>query len=163
MKKGFTLIELLVVIAIIAILATVVFVALNPAQRFQDTRNSRRSSDVTTILTAIHECIVDDNGNMDSTCGLTGDTFLSVEICGDTVDGCLDGLGDPFPASGACAGATEVGDFTALAGTYLGSLPIDPGGASDVVNTGYMVTATNGIITVEACHAEDGETIQVMR
>ena len=41
-KKGFTLIEILVVIAIIAILAVVVFVALNPAQRIKDSKNSRR-------------------------------------------------------------------------------------------------------------------------
>ena len=62
MKKGFTLIELLVVISIIAILATVVFVALNPGKRFLDTRNSRRWNDVHNILTAVHECIVDDGG-----------------------------------------------------------------------------------------------------
>ena len=50
-KSGFTLIELLVVIAIIATLATVVFVALNPVQRFSDARNSRRWNDVNTMLT----------------------------------------------------------------------------------------------------------------
>src|SRR3989338_7101975 len=64
LQKGFTLIELLVVIAIIAILAVLVFVALNPAARFQDARNSRRVNDVNNYLTAIHECIVDNSGSL---------------------------------------------------------------------------------------------------
>ncbi len=53
MKKGFTLIELLIVIAIIAVLAAVVFVALNPLQRFKETRNVQRWSDVDAIAGAI--------------------------------------------------------------------------------------------------------------
>ncbi|GAG40306.1 unnamed protein product, partial [marine sediment metagenome] len=52
MRKAFTLIELLVVIAIIAILAAVVFVALNPVKRFEDARNTTRSSAVNELLTA---------------------------------------------------------------------------------------------------------------
>ena len=44
--KGFTLIELLVVIAIIATLAVLVYVALDPVRRFQESRNSRRWTDV---------------------------------------------------------------------------------------------------------------------
>src|SRR5690242_10937254 len=68
-NKGFTLIELLVVIAIIAALATVVFVALNPAQRLKDTRDARRTSDVNSILTAIHQSIVDNKGTLPA--GLT--------------------------------------------------------------------------------------------
>lgn len=64
-NKGFTLIELLVVIAIIAILSAVVFVALDPATRFADARNSRRWSDVNTLLTAVHKCVVDNGGDLD--------------------------------------------------------------------------------------------------
>src|ERR1700687_4340205 len=57
--SGFTLIELLIVIIIIAALAVVVFVALNPVKRLQDARNARRATDVQSILTAIHEYIID--------------------------------------------------------------------------------------------------------
>src|SRR5579859_6775624 len=60
--KGFTLIELLVVITIIATLAVVVFVALNPGARLSAARDARRTSDVDSILTAIHESIVDNKG-----------------------------------------------------------------------------------------------------
>src|SRR3990167_4508532 len=61
-SKGFTLIELLVVIAIIATLAVVVFVALDPARRFREARDSTRWTDVNSILTAFHSYIVDNNG-----------------------------------------------------------------------------------------------------
>ena len=47
-KQGFTLIELLIVIAIIAILAGVVFVSLNPSQRFKDARDATRWKAVAT-------------------------------------------------------------------------------------------------------------------
>src|SRR5260221_8328195 len=62
LQKGFTLIELLIVIVIITALAVTVFVALNPVKRTQDAREARRTSDVETILTAIHEYIVDNKG-----------------------------------------------------------------------------------------------------
>ena len=48
-RKGFTLIELLIVIAIIAILAASLFVALNPAKRFQDARDAKRNQDVESV------------------------------------------------------------------------------------------------------------------
>src|SRR6266699_3777710 len=63
-QKGFTLIELLIVIVIITALAVTVFVALNPVKRVKDAHDSRRASDAETILTAIHEYIVDNNGNL---------------------------------------------------------------------------------------------------
>lgn len=56
--KAFTLIELLVVITIISIFGALVFVALDPAERFADARDSRRWSDVNSLLTAVHDCIV---------------------------------------------------------------------------------------------------------
>lgn len=60
--EGFTLIELLLVIAIIGILVVTVFVALNPVKRFQEARDARRSTDVETLLTAIHLYISDNAG-----------------------------------------------------------------------------------------------------
>lgn len=49
LRRGFTLIELIVVIAIITILVAVVFVALRPADRITDARNTRRGQDVAAI------------------------------------------------------------------------------------------------------------------
>lgn len=134
--KGFTLIELLVVIAIIAILAVVVFVALDPATRFADARNSRRWNDVNNLLTAVHECIVDNDGSL-TTCGIT-----------DTLSHTL-GTGDL--------------DLSTQLAPYLKSMPQDPstGGAAD---TGYSLQAdANNIVTITSDDAENAETIQVSR
>ena len=84
-RTAFTLIELLVVIAIIAILSTTVFVALNPVERFQDARDSRRWSDVNSILSAIHNCIVDNDGSL-SACGLA--TGMAQTQLGSAAGGC---------------------------------------------------------------------------
>lgn len=60
--RGFTLVELLVVIAIIAILFAVILVAINPAQRFKDSRNARRLSDVQSIAGAATTYTADKRG-----------------------------------------------------------------------------------------------------
>ena len=65
-QTGFTLIELLLVITIISLLAVTVFVALNPAQRLKDTKDARRTTDVQTILSAIHQSIIDNKGSLPS-------------------------------------------------------------------------------------------------
>ena len=66
-KIGFTLIELLIVIAVIAVLSSLVFVALNPLARFQDSRNAKRWSDVNAILSAIKLHQIDHGGLYDET------------------------------------------------------------------------------------------------
>lgn len=52
-KKGFTLIELLIVIAILGILAAAVLVAVNPAKRTRQARDSARKSDIGQLATAL--------------------------------------------------------------------------------------------------------------
>lgn len=137
-KKGFTLIEILVVIAIIAVLATVVFVALDPVTRFADARNSRRWNDVNSILTAIHEYIVDNDGALPT--GLTtGQAATELGSCGS-----CDNLSTPLAP-------------------YLKSIPEDPDDGNST-NTGYTVEVdANNIITVAASNAENSETIEVSR
>ncbi|OIP73566.1 MAG: hypothetical protein AUK08_03270 [Candidatus Pacebacteria bacterium CG2_30_36_39] len=137
-KKGFTLIELLIVIAIIAILAVLVFVSLDPVQRFADARNSRRWSDVNNVLTAVHEYIVDNDGALPS--GLTaGMSSTEVGSCGTCVN-----LSGPLAP-------------------YLKSMPLDPQGGS-AANTGYSVDVdSNNMVTVYSTAAENAATIQVSR
>ena len=146
-RKGFTLIEILIVIAILVIMATVVVVALNPTKRFQDARNSRRSSDVQSILTAIHQSIVDNNGTMPA----------GISTTEQQLGTCASGGATPCTvASAACLNMA-----TTLA-TYLKSIPVDPNGTA--ASTQYSVIMdANNLVTVKACGAEGGKTIQISR
>lgn len=150
MKKGFTLIELLVVIAIIAVLATVVFVALNPTKRFTDARNSRRFSDVETILTAVHEYAVDNGGALPTGINATEKQLGTCLTGGSTL------------CTGATTACLDLSGGTLL-GKYLKTIPIDPNQTTGTTTTGYSVVSdTNGIVTVKACSAE-GVTISASR
>jgi prepilin-type N-terminal cleavage/methylation domain-containing protein len=147
-RQGFTLIELLLVVAIISVLATVVFVSLNPVQRFAEARNARRVSDVNSILTAIHEYIVDNTGSLPSgittsakqlgTCASGGAT-----VCGGAADACL--------------------DLSTTLAKYLKSIPRDPNGGTAATTKYSVVADTNGIVTVKACGAELSSVVEVSR
>lgn len=139
-RGGFTLIELLVVIGIIAILAVIVLVAVNPARQFAQARNAQRTSDVTTVLNAIHQQAVDNNGTINAAITATCPVTQAV-------------------LSGAGVGA----NLSALAPTYVSSLPIDPTSASGT-DTGYDVCAdASSRITVSAPDAELSVAISVTR
>jgi prepilin-type N-terminal cleavage/methylation domain-containing protein len=148
-KLGFTLIELLVVIGIIAALTTVVFVALNPAKRFQDARNARRTTDVDTILSAIHQYIVDTGGSMPAGIGASGSQIGTCSSGGATL------------CPGAAAACVDIG-ATLASNKYLKTNPIDPQGGS-AATTGYSVSKDiNNLFTVTACLGE-GTTISISR
>ena len=137
-QAGFTLIELLVVVGIIALLGTVVIVALNPVRRFADARNSRRWGDVNSLLTAVHEYIVDNDGALP--------TGLATSQASTELGTCVtcDNLSTPLAP-------------------YLRSMPTDPDGGT-AANTGYFVEVNaNNIVTVSAANAENSETVEVSR
>jgi prepilin-type N-terminal cleavage/methylation domain-containing protein len=146
-NKGFTLIELLIVIAIIAILGTLVFVALDPVKRFADARNARRWNDVNSLLTAVHEYIVDNGGVLP-----TGVTTTEKQ------------LGTCASGGGAdCSGAADLClNLSSLLAKYLKSIPVDPGGGSAATTKYSVVSDSNNIITIRSCAAESS-TIQVSR
>lgn len=128
LNKGFTLIEILVVIGIIAILAAIVIVAINPARQFAQARNTQRESDVSTILNAIGQNMVDNKGVFGGG-DCAGVTIPNKEPMDETV------------ADGYYIGITATADVNleCLAPTYIASaIPFDPdGGGED--NTQYTV------------------------
>lgn len=148
-KTGFTLIELLVVIGIIAALTTVVFVALDPAKRFKDARNARRTTDSDTLLAAVHQYIVDTGGSMPVGIGASITQIGSCPSGGATL------------CPGAAAACVDLAS-TLGSNKYIKTNPVDPQNGS-AATTGYSITKdANNLFTVNACLGE-GTTISVSR
>lgn len=145
--KGFTLLEILLVVAAIGILAGIVILALNPGKQLADTRNSQRSVDVNTILNAVYQYSLDNDGSIPAGIGIAG-TATPEPIC----------------ATGGTCGTTHT-DLSVLTtnGEYLVSIPNDPSSAT-VDSSGYtIIQDANGRVTVAAPSAEEGATISVTR
>lgn len=155
-SSGFTLIELLIVITIIAALAVTVFVALNPAQRLSDARDARRTSDVDSILTAIHATIVDNKGSYPTNMQAVPVGEIKQLGTGNTAILC------PALALGGNCTTTAIcmdlmADLAIDLIPYLKNMPIDPLGGTTYtsVKTGYTVVRdANGLVTVTACGTE---------
>src|SRR4030067_2163622 len=119
-QKGFTLVELLVVIGILATLLAITLIAINPPRQFSQANDTKRASDVNTILNAIHQYAADNQGALPV--GITG-TVQNISDAGANI--CTD-----------------------LITRYIAALPQDPslGGnnitdcaAGSGYNTGYQV------------------------
>jgi prepilin-type N-terminal cleavage/methylation domain-containing protein len=165
-QEGFTLIELLIVIAIIAVLAGVVFVALNPLKRFQDARDSRRSADVESILSAIKVQQVDNGGAFLTPVNNLASTTAFYMI-GDGTSGCdTNCTAFTVASTGACVNLNGVTSTSSLVlGGYMGSIPVSPNGVKTwtASTTGYVLRkASNGIVTIGACENE-GDTTPVIQ
>ncbi len=146
-KKAFTLVELIIVIAIVAILAGAIFVAIDPARRLHETRNARRSSDVSTVLDAVKKFQSDNEGtHYDEIANSNEDTYYAIGTDGN---GC----------SGTCAAVTvddECIDFLDMGGNYLAIVPYDPKDGNEGNTLYYFYRSSQGGFTVGAC-APEGE------
>jgi len=159
LNRGFTLIELLLVITIIAALAVVVFVALNPAQRLKDARDARRTTDVDTILTAIHAAIVDNKGTLPTNLSASGTTEKQL---GTATSGCTIATGGCTVAATAdCMDLSPTG--AAGIGKYLKTIPLDPNSGTAALTKYSVQVDANGMVTVRACGTEGTTNISASR
>ena len=143
-NKGFTLLEILLVVAAIAILAGIVIIAINPGKQLGDTRNAQRRADVNTILNAVYQYSIDNNGNLPASI-----TTSATAICQTATPDC-----------------TGLIDLTVLTTDekYLVLIPKDPLITATTGTAGYtIIKSANGRVTVAAPSAEQGATITVTR
>lgn len=149
-QSGFTLLEILLVVAAIAILAGIVIVAINPGKQLGDTRNAQRRSDVNTILNAVYQYSIDNNGAIPGTGNLSG---TPTEICAANT------------ATSTCTGAGLVPiNELVWSEKYLVDLPSDPSGGCATNGICYQISTTTGNrVVITAPGAEQGATIEVRK
>jgi len=141
-KQGFTLLEILLVVAAIGILAGIVILAINPNKQLGQTRNAQRQTNVTTILNAVYQYALDNNGSLPPAI-----TTTQTEIC---------------KTGATCTGLVDLSVLTTNE-EYLVDIPTDPTGSS-VNGAGYEIKKTaNNRVTVVAPDAEQSATISVTR
>ncbi len=153
-KGGFTLLEILLVVAAIAILAGIVILALNPTKQLGDTRNAQRRSDVNTILNAVYQYAIDNNGTIPSA---IDSTFTSAQVLGTGGSGC----------DSTCTATTTLAACVDLSSTlvpdYIVGIPTDPSTNTSSNTDYYIERLTSGRVTVGACDAEQSATIEITR
>jgi prepilin-type N-terminal cleavage/methylation domain-containing protein len=121
---AFTLIELLVVIGILAILLTITLIAINPGRQFQQSNDTKRSSDVNAILNAVQQYAADHKGQLPV--GMTNVATTPFPVRRSATP-------DPTTEADLCAG---------LVTDYIAALPSDPTHGSGAGANGASITET---------------------
>lgn len=162
-QTGFTLMELIIVIAVIALLAAATFVAVDPAKRIGQARDSQRWQDVTAIADAIKLYIADNNGTFPTSTALigNGDYFYLMGV-GTGVNG---GSLDPGLCQNQDNGEMAYGVLLSnLVPNYLPTMPVDPTGTqnSGITIGYYFMKSSNDRVTIGVCEESDYATASIV-
>lgn len=150
-EKGFTLVELVLVILILAILAAVTMTLLRPNQQLANQRDAQRKADLVSILNAIKQYSIDNNGSLPT--GIQLNTNCSTAVTFAQI--CKTGI-----AQLTCTASNNV-SLSVLTDNskYLVTMPIDPKNIS-TYGTGYnVVKDANNRVTVCAPLTEATTTV----
>ncbi len=129
-NKGFTLIELLIVVAILAILSTATVLILNPAQILQESRDTQRINDLSTLSSAISLM------QATSTCSsLGGQTGTACPTTADATFTCGTNFGS---SSSALTSAALTGNALLRFFTVATSVPTGRNGVRTIGGLGWM-------------------------
>lgn len=156
-KTGFTFIEILIIVTIISISALSIFITNNPTKKLKKAKDTQRTIDIKSILTAVHKYIVENNGSLPT--GLT--SGMAEKQLGTVTTGCA------LTTGGCNSAADDCVNLTTPLVKYLKTIPFDPdvvgvGGSASLSNYNIVVDS-NGIVTIKACNAEGGINISVSR
>lgn len=142
------MVELLVTIGVVAILMSIVLVALNPEKQFRSAREAKRMADVSVILNATSQYLVDHK---------TQDVLQKDNISRYIAAGNYKGRWDlsPKPVQEPNINLCEI-----LTPRYSANLPSDPSLETEVedcqnYDSGYMLTVSpSGRVIVSAPYSE---------
>lgn len=147
-NSGFTLVELLVTIGIVAILMSITLIALNPEKQFRSAREAKRMADVSVILNAVSQYLVDHK---------TDETLPKDNISRYIAAGEYKGKWD-FAPKPVLTPSINLCDI--LTPRYSANLPTDPFLDTEVIDcnnydSGYMLTINpSGRVIVSAPYSE---------
>lgn len=165
--KGFTLIELIIVVAILALLAAALFVAIDPARRMSNTQDTRRWSDVSSILNAILTYSAENSALPTSVNSMANGEYYMIMTSGDATSRTEDpGMFTCTNLAGSSSASTTLNTMILkpdLVPGYLATIPVDP--SQSAASTGttryYIMKNSSGRVFVGACDKSTYQTGQI--
>lgn len=162
MKKGFTLVELLVVIAIIGVLAAAILVAINPAERIAEARDSQTKNDIGAIATGLTTYFTRNGYYPDALSALaqpTGDlkALPTAPVDGPDEGGAVRTYNNgyaAYPAGGLESANTEARSYWQMTGTTNGAVA---GAANNGVWCFQSATGAAGKLVLASLANCDGD------
>lgn len=145
-RNGFTLTELVLIVGVLLIVGAIVYFVVNPTQKLAQSRDSRRASEVNSILDSVIHYSTDNNGKFPAAIDDNTDTS---QIIGSDKTGC----DTVCPAAGETE-AVCVDLSSDLVPKYIGAIPQDPQKGTPGRTMYYINKTANGRILVGACDTE---------